>query len=327
VYVGLYFLEKIRNATNWVGFAAQILPLEMLDDNTAIEYTVSLTLPANCKPKMHVETSKCELDFNTDNKIVLGAAADTLQYRVECDGFIGVSGSVAITDADTNIAIDLSDMQADADFNGFSLIHLDFTDLPVDRSNYATISVNGFSQYGYENYYDKGGISFSNNNFLTNTITFPDYSGMTDPVFLWEAVTDIKSVLDNGGVLYSMGGSNSNNGTIGIYYNSVSHYANGSRMSIGDLDLLGIHHIAMAVTSSTVYVYVDGELIGSYVDTYLINGMKYTTPRIGNNQSNTNEYFHGKLLGLCRTVRDIADPSVYENCGFMLGGLVPQAGE
>lgn len=324
VYVGLYFLEKIRNAANWAGYAAQILPLEMLDDNTATEYTVTLVLPANCKPKIHIETSKCELDFNVDTKVVLGAAADTLQYRVDCDGFVAASGSVQVSDADTNVAIDLSSMQADANFNGFSLLNLNFMELPVDRSNYATISVNGFSQYGYENYYDKGGISFSNNNFLTNTITFPDYSGMTNPVFLWEAVTDIKSVLDNGGVLYSMGGSNSNNGTIAINYGSVSHYANGSRMTAGDLDLVGVHHVAMAVTADTVYVYVDGELIGSYNDTYLINGMKYTTPRIGNNQSNTNEYFHGKLLGLCQTVRDVADPSVYANCGFMLGSLVPQ---
>lgn len=324
VYVGLYFLEKIRNASNWISYASHILPLEMLDDNTVIEYNVSLTLPANCNPKVHVETSKCELDFCGNSKIVLGGDTDTLQYTAECIGFVSVSGSVSISDADTNISIDLSNMQVDSTFNGFSVVNLDFVELPVNRCNFATISSAGFGQYGYENYYDKGGISgFASGNYLTQTITFPDYSGMTNPTFLFEIITDIDT-LNNGGVLYSMGGSNSGGGTLAFYYNSFNHYASGNRFTVSGVNLEGIHHVALAITSTTTYVYIDGEFIGSYADTYLFNGMKYTTPRIGNNQSNTNEYYHGKLCNLAITIRDIADPSVYENCEFMLESEVPQ---
>lgn len=328
VYVDLYFLEKIRNASNWLAYASQILPLEMLEDDTAIEYSLSLTLPANCNPKVHIKTSKCELDFCGNSKIIVGADSDTLQYSVECAGFVPVSGSAQISDADTNISIDLSNMQADSTFNGFSIMNLDFVELPVNRGNYGGISgVNSFGQYGYENYYDKGGISFSSRDYwLNNTITLPDYSGMTNPVFLLEFITDIDRV-NNGGILYSMGGSNSGGGTLSFYYDGMYHYAGGNRMSVTGIDIEGRHHIAFAVTATAVYVYIDGELIGSYADTYLFNGMQYTTPRIGNNQSNTSEFFHGKLLRLCQTVRDIADPSVYENCEFMLDGQVPQDGE
>jgi len=325
VYVNLYFLDKIRDASNWLAYASQILPFEMMDDATAIEYSLSLTLPANCNPKVHVETSKCEVDFCGDSKIFIGADSDTLQYSVECPGFVAISGSVQISDADTNVSIDLSSMQADSNFNGFSIMNLDFVELPVERGNYAVVSgVNSFSRYGYENFYDKGGISFSSRDYwLNNTITLPDYSEMTNPVFLFELIIDIDRV-NNGGVLYSMGGSNSNGGTLSFYYDGLYHYANGSRMSVTGIDLEGIHHVALAVTSTTVYVYIDGVFINSYADTYLFGGMQYTTPRIGNNQSNTAEFYHGKLRNLAVTVRDIADPSVYSNCDFMLDGLIPQ---
>ena len=333
VYVGLFFLEWYRNAANWITYASQILPLEMLEDDTSIEYNVLFALPANCRPKIHFETSKCELycngvDFcngNNQTKIILGDTTDTLQYTVECPGFVSTSGSIAISDTDTDIPLDLSDLQIDANFNGFSLVNIDWTAFPINLSNYATFSGSGFASSF--NYHDIDGISgFSSGNYINVTITFPDYSGMTNPVFLWEAIIELGDSLsaNTGGVLYSMGGSNTNQGTISISYNGFGHYANGSRISVSGLDLEGKHHVALAVTSTTVYLYIDGELINSYSDTYLINGMKYTTPRIGNNQNATGEYFHGKLLRLCQTVRDIADPSVYANCDFMLDGAIPQ---
>ncbi len=323
VYVDLYFLDKIRAASNWVGYAAQIKPFEMLEDDTAIEYNVSLTLPSGCNPIVHYETSKCDIRA-TGNKTIVGGATDTLNYEVECAGFVSTSGTVALSDADPNVSIDLSGLQADANFNGFSITNLDFMEWPVNRSNYMTMTSNGFSQYGYENYYDKGGIGgFSSSNYLNQTITLPDYSGMTNPVFLWEAITNIDA-LNGGGTFYSMGGSNTNNGIISAGISNVSHYANGSRFNATGLKLEGMHHIAMAVTPTTVYLYVDGEFINSFADTYMINGMRYATPRIGNNQSSSGEYYHGKISNLAVTIRDIADPSVYENCGFMLDGLVPQ---
>ena len=320
VYVGLYFLDKIRNASNWATYASRILPFEMLEDSTLVLYSVSVTLPANCKPRIRFRTSKCDV-YSGGSKIVVGDSTDTLQYDVECVGFVSVSGSIAITDANTSISLDLSGMQADVNFNGFSIVYLDFINLPANRSNYASLSTNGFSQYGYENYYDKGGIyDFSNNNYLTANITLPNYSGMTNPVFLWETITDI---VDGAGCNYSMGGSNSSGGQLWVAKTGITHYASGSRINVS-VDLGGIHHVAMAITSTTVYLYIDGELQGTYSDSYLINGMRYTTPRIGNNQSDAGSYIRGKIRNLAVTVRDIADPSVYENCGFVLDGLVPQ---
>ena len=125
---------------------------------------------------------------------------------------------------------------------------------------------------------------------------------MTNPTFVLEMVVNLTDENTAANTIYSMGGSNTNNGAIGLYPSSISHYANGSRMIAENLDLMGEHHIAFVTTTTQVHLYIDGVLEGTYNDTY-------TTPRIGNNQSSTGQYYRNKLKQLALTVRDIDNPA------------------
>ena len=307
VYVPLKWIDIYKKASNWVTYKNQIKSKESYDDNTATDYAVSIVRNSNCKPLCRYVTSKGT--YNGRDRTILGAkASDSIAYTISSPGYITMTGTKSISDADTEVSIDASSMAADENFNGVNILNFDFTKLEPDYSNYGSISYGNYSDY-YHKISADGIDGFNASKFLPVTLSVPDYSGMDDPTFVLEMLVKQTDEEYSNPHLYSMGGTNSNNGCLWIYKNSLGHYANGQRLLAENLDLIGEHHIAFVVTSTQVHLYIDGELEGTYNDTYLFNALQYTTPRIGNNQSSTGQYFRGKLKQLALTVRDIEDPT------------------
>lgn len=307
VYVPLKWIDFYKKASNWVTYKNQIKSKESYDDDTATDYAVSIVRNSNCKPLCRYVTSKGTY-IGRDRTILGAKASDSIAYTISSLGYITMTGTKSISDADTEVSIDASSMAADENFNGVNILNFDFTKLEPDYSNYGSISYGNYSDY-YHKISADGIDGFNASKFLPVTINVPDYSGMDDPTFVLEMVVKQTDEEYSNPHLYSMGGTNSNNGCLWIYKNSLGHYANGQRLLAENLDLIGEHHIAFVVTSTQVHLYIDGELEGTYNDTYLFNALQYTTPRIGNNQSSTGQYFRGKLKQLALTVRDIEDPT------------------
>ena len=307
VYVPLKWIDIYKKASNWVTYKNQIKSKESYDDDTATDYAISIVRNSNCKPLCRYVTSKGT--YNGRDRTILGAkASDSIAYTISSPGYVTMTGTKSISDADTDVSVDASSMVADENFNGVNILNFDFTKLEPDYSNYGSISYGNYGDY-YHNIKSDGIGGFNASKFFPVTISVPDYSGMDNPTFVLEMLVKQTDEEYSNPHLYSMGGTNTNTGCLWIYKQSLGHYANGQRMIVENLDLIGEHHIAYVVTSTQVHLYIDGELKGTYNDTYLFSGLQYTTPRIGNNQSSTGQYFHGKLKQLALTVRDIDDPT------------------
>ncbi len=307
VYVPLKWIDFYKKASNWITYREQIKSKESYDDDTATDYAVSVVRNSNCKPLCRYVTSKGEY-YGRDRTVLGAKASDTLSYRLTCPGFTAINGSTSISDADTDISIDASGMAADANFNGVNILNLDFTKLEPDYSNYGSISYGNYADY-YHNISADGIGGFSGSKFFPVSLSIPDYSGMTNPTFVLEMLVNLTDESTAANAIYSMGGSNTNNGVISVYPVSIYHYANGNRLIAENLDLMGEHHLAFVVTTTQVHLYVDGVLAGTYNDTYLFNGLQNTSPRIGNNQSSTGQYYRNKLKQIALTVRDIDNPT------------------
>lgn len=314
IYVHLDFLEIYRNATNWINYKDQILPLEMLEDDSVKEYTVTLVLPVNCKPNVHYVTSAG--DWYGRDRIILGAGTDSLQYEATCLGFVTKTGTIAIDDTNPDITLDLSDMETDPDFNGFSVVNFDFTDILVDFSDYATLGTGNYSKY-YNNVGENGIGGFSNNNSFPFTLALPDFSGMNNPTFVLEFLVKFDSYQDRS-TFFAFGTTNNDPG-ISVGARDINLWKSNVSNVIDGLDFTdGFHHVAIVSNATTSYVYIDGVLMRTVSDGAYYNAFQTTTKRIGNRPSNTNEYYKGRVKGVTLTIRDIADPSVAANCEFLL---------
>ena len=324
VYVPLKWIDFYKKGTNWTTYKDQIVTTEEKEDNTISRYKVSVIRGSNMKPMCQYITEEGTF-YGRDRHILGKKVNDEISYRLSVPGYVDKTGTISLAAATSiDIEINAESWTADNNFNGTSIFKYDFTKLEPDYANLAAINYGNYADY-YHNISEDGIGAFSASKFFGLTITQPDISGMTNPTFIWEAVTKF-SEGDGRVALYSMGGSNTNTGIIAIGATGINHYANGNRTIVENLDLVGEHHIALAVTSAKVHLFIDGTLQGSYDNTYLFNGMKYTTPRIGNNQSSTGEYFRGKVKELALTVRDIEDPTDAEDCAFLLS-VSANAGE
>lgn len=309
VYVPLKWIDIYKKASNWVTYKNQIKSKESYDDDTATDYAISIVRNSNCKPLCRYVTSKGT--YNGRDRTILGAkASDSIAYTISSPGYVTMTGTKSISDADTDVSIDASSMVADENFNGVNILNFDFTKLEPDYSNYGSISYGNYGDY-YHNISEDGIGGFSSSKFFPVSVSVPDYSGMDNPTFILEMVLNISNTYASNQYdgVYSMGGSNTNTGKLEIYPTWLGHYANGSRMNVSGLDLMGEHHIAFVATTTQVHLYIDGELQGTYNDSYLFNGLQYASPRIGNNQSSTGEFFRNKLKQLALTVRDIDNPA------------------
>ncbi len=314
VYVHVDFLDMYRNATNWITYKNQILPLEMLEDDTVKEYTVTPVLPANCKPEIRYETSKGE--WAGRDRRILGADTDTLEYEASCLGFVTKSGTVSIDDTNPDISLDISDMEPDTGFNGFPVVFFDFSKLVMDYSNYGALSIANYTDY-YNNVGENGIGGFSSSKSFPFTLDLPDFSGLTDPTFVFEALVKFDSYQDRS--TFFAFGTGSNDPGMSVGARDVNLWKSNVSNVIDGLDFTdGFHHVAVVSNATTSHVYIDGVVMKTVSDATYYNAFQTATKRIGNRPSNTSEYYKGRVKAVALTIRDIADPSVAANCEFLL---------
>ena len=316
IYVYADWIPLYRSYSGWASYAVQMDIAETYHDPTALEYNVTVTPPTGYKPYVQYTTSKGT--WYGKDRAIAGGSTDTLQYSASCPGLVTKTGSISIDDSDTSISLDLSDMAADSDFNGYSITNLDFTNAEFDYSNNCALT-NNFSDWYYNVHGINGIGGFASAKYFTLAQTIPSTSGMNKPTFVWEALVDMTSAGTNARkTLYSCGRSSSS-AVISIGSSDISLWRNNVSNLVEDLDLTnGWHHIGVVINATNSYIYVDGELKLTASDTGMYSQFTAATHRLGHKWSSTGEYFLGRLKKLVTCIRDIADPTVADNCEFVL---------
>jgi len=318
IYAYSDWISLFRTNGTWANYAAQMSIAEAYYDPTAVEYKITVTPPANHNPYIEYTTSKGTW-YGRDRSIA-GGETDTLSYTAHCYGFVDKTGTVSISSSSTDISIDLSDMVADVNFNGFNITSLNFTNAEVVFSSNSTLAYNNFSDW-YSNIHSTNGIGgFSSSKYLNLTQTIPSTSEMTKPTIVWEALVNMDGTEASARkTIYSCSGNNSNNAIIQVGATDVNLYRSGTNNVVSDLDLMGgWHHIGVVVNATNSYIYVDGELKSTITDSGMYAQFTASSQRVGERYSSSSDYFLGHAKELVVCLRDISDPTVVSNCEFVL---------
>lgn len=327
-YVPSDLLRLYKEQSNWSSHATRFRSMAQLGKDET-EYVLYHIVPyiqqvsgniynrAMCRYETSVETV-----YGRDVYIV-GLAEDTLTVQATCQGYVTKNMTISLDSSyTTTVEPDLTDMQVDSNYNGHNLLYADFTKFESNLGTCGYCSRNNTYAWSASDVRHLGCGNFGNGRWNWG-ITFPDYSGMTNPTFVFEAgvyFTNTDSTGNSG--LFHMPRYNNAGGALDIDKISIKHTrSGGGGIDVEGLDLVGHHHVALVANSSTVYVYIDGVLNSTIQNANLFNSFKTTSGYIGKDDNNAHQ-FQGRIKHIALTLRDIADPSIASNCEFILS--IPQ---